>query len=326
MLLSFIIPLYNCGRYIITCLDSIFASSLSDENFEVIIIDDGSNDNGVQVCEEFATNHQNIVIIKQINSGASTARNRGIDNANGDYIWFVDADDRILPNFLDKISELLKENKTIDVFCFNHRRIFVNHIDEYYEFSSWNTCTGLEFLNKRTGNYIWNKIYRRKSIGNHRFLDGTKNIEDMYFNVELLLNLPRIQVIPLCGYEYYNINIKSTSRNKNLRNLVKLNQDSLKIFKRIINLRNSCTDFESIDYLEKTIHFGIAGHIFSLFRFYPPRTIKKVIGIYKSLGYYPIKKTYSRRANIFLYLANHEKILIIVQYLLMKIQILRYKK
>ena len=313
MLLSFIIPLYNCSEYIVSCLNSIYDSLVSEKEFEVIIVNDGSTDNGATVCKKYAEKHKNILLLEQKNSGASTARNKGINHALGKYIWFVDADDRINPDFLPNMLCILQEQHDIDVFCFNHRRIFINHIEEYSEFKNWNICTGLEFLNRHTSNYIWNKIYRRESIGNHRFYDGTKNIEDMYFNTILLMDMDHIQTIPLFGYDYYNINTTSTSRNKNLRNLIKLNQDSISIIEKLIDHKNLYSDFNKKLFLENAILFEITGHLFSLFRFYSPHAINKVIKKYKSLGYYPVKKTYNKRANLFLIIANHKKILLAIK-------------
>ena len=98
MFLSFIIPLYNCGKFISQCLDSILSSKLPCSQYEVIIINDGSVDDGPQICLDYVKKHSNIFFLSQKNRGASTARNVGLDMAQGEYIWFVDGDDMIVPS------------------------------------------------------------------------------------------------------------------------------------------------------------------------------------------------------------------------------------
>ena len=95
MFLSFIIPLYNAERFISDALNSIYNISLDERDFEVVVIDDGSKDDGAEVVKTYARTHRNLRLIQQPNSGASAARNMGIEAAQGEYIWFVDADDRI---------------------------------------------------------------------------------------------------------------------------------------------------------------------------------------------------------------------------------------
>lgn len=98
MWLSIIIPLYNCAPYIGTCLDSILQQGLGEDEYEVVVIDDGSTDNGAEVVNAYSAQHSNIRLVQQEKGGVSAARNRGIDEAHGEYIEFIDADDRLLPN------------------------------------------------------------------------------------------------------------------------------------------------------------------------------------------------------------------------------------
>lgn len=98
MWLSIIIPLYNCRRYIGTCLDSIMQQGLADDEYEVIVVDDGSTDGGGDLVErDYCQCHPQIRLVRQPNGGVAAARNRGIMEARGEYIEFVDADDRLLP-------------------------------------------------------------------------------------------------------------------------------------------------------------------------------------------------------------------------------------
>lgn len=111
-LLSIIIPMYNTEKYIANCLDSILNSNLQSSIYEVIIINDGSFDNGPRIANEYAQRYEHIQYYTQNNKGLSSARNMGIDHASGKYIWFVDADDEITTQSQEIIKIL---NKTTDL-------------------------------------------------------------------------------------------------------------------------------------------------------------------------------------------------------------------
>ena len=109
--LSIIVPMYNSEKYIANCLDSILASDLPQDNYEVVIVNDGSKDNGPAIAKEYAEKNDNFIYVEQENQGQSVARNTGIDASNGEYIWCVDSDDMIEKDvafILDRIDELGK--------------------------------------------------------------------------------------------------------------------------------------------------------------------------------------------------------------------------
>jgi glycosyltransferase involved in cell wall biosynthesis len=103
MKISFIIPVYNAAEYLNKCVDSIFQSDLEDGQYEIILVDDGSTDNSVEVSQQICAAHSQVSLYTQKNQGSSVARNAGIVYATGDYVWFVDSDD-----YLD--SSQLKES------------------------------------------------------------------------------------------------------------------------------------------------------------------------------------------------------------------------
>ncbi len=105
MFLSFVIPLYNCQQYIDNCLGAILACGLPKDNYEVVLVDDGSKDDGTLACTDYARRHDNILLYQQPNDGPATARNNGLDHAQGEFVWFVDADDEIEPGILKKLKE-----------------------------------------------------------------------------------------------------------------------------------------------------------------------------------------------------------------------------
>ncbi|MBE6529931.1 MAG: glycosyltransferase family 2 protein [Ruminococcaceae bacterium] len=115
MMLSIIIPAYNCEKYICECLDSCLEQDIPANDYEIICIDDGSTDKTTEILDGYAAKYIQIKLIHQKNSGVSAARNTGIEQAKGDYIWFVDADDLIQENILSELSSILSESEN-DIF------------------------------------------------------------------------------------------------------------------------------------------------------------------------------------------------------------------
>lgn len=102
---SVIVPVYNTEKYLARCIDSILAQTFTD--FELILVNDGSNDNSGKICDEYAAKDHRIVVIHKENGGVSSARNKGIDAAQGEWISFIDADDWIAPSYLfDFITDI----------------------------------------------------------------------------------------------------------------------------------------------------------------------------------------------------------------------------
>ena len=103
MHISVIIPVYNTREWLPRCLESVASQSVPEEDYEIIIVNDGSTDGSEAIASEFAAGRPNCRVLSQPNAGLSAARNAGLAAAGGDYIWFVDSDDRIAPESLPKI-------------------------------------------------------------------------------------------------------------------------------------------------------------------------------------------------------------------------------
>ena len=133
--LSIIVPAYNNEKYLIECLDSIKNQNL--ENYECIIIDDGSKDNTGKICDEYVSKNPQFTVIHQENSGVSSARNKGIDSATGDYITFVDSDDLISADtYKNAIDTIIQ--KECDVYCFGVAKYTNNKDISLYDFKTDN--------------------------------------------------------------------------------------------------------------------------------------------------------------------------------------------
>ncbi|GEM_PF-357077 len=309
ILISFIIPVYNCEKYITTCISSILSLEYFKNSFEVILINDGSIDNSESIIRDIIHDNLNVLLINQNNLGASSARNAGLKAAQGKYVWFVDADDKINPPFLKKALEIISNDDSYELLCFNHYKETNSELIPCTDYNAEKVISGLDFYNNRPSGYLWNKIYKRSSIGQIQFLDGTKNIEDFYFNTKVVIKLKKILLLTDFGYYYNTTNQLSTSRNSSKRNLVKLEQDTMTIHKAIINDIDKSDDTSIKKALTDNLNISIAGHLYSIIRFYTPNTLKKAILEYSSWGVYPISLTSNHKANLFLCIANKKTLL-----------------
>lgn len=121
MKLSIIVPMYNVEKYLDKCLSSCVSQDIPSTEYEIIIINDGSKDNSAIVAEEYVANCSNVYLLSQDNRGLSAARNAGLKQARGEYVWFIDSDDSIQENCL---KDLLSFCKDIDVLCLSYMMQF----------------------------------------------------------------------------------------------------------------------------------------------------------------------------------------------------------
>lgn len=130
MLLSIIIPAYQVEKYITKCIESVENQKFQD--YEILLIDDGSSDATPLLCDEFERKYSNIIVIHQDNGGLSVARNVGIKNAHGMYCVFLDSDDWLMENALENIKKCIIEFKYPDVIVSQRNIMFINNNREYH--------------------------------------------------------------------------------------------------------------------------------------------------------------------------------------------------
>lgn len=308
MLISFIIPLYNCATYIERCLDSIYQTQEDDSSFEVIVIDDGSEDDGLQKVANYSKARKNLIVRSYENAGASEARNRGLELALGDYVWFVDADDSLTSEAFVEVKDYLKKYPTIDILCFNHLSQAADGIKENHVFEESKLISGLDYLSMHSSMYLWDKVYRRASIGTVRFLKGIRNTEDWLFNIYVMLQASSVQVETFLGYIYNQTNVNSTLSCPKLSSLEKNSNDTLLVHKNLQRMLSK-QDEEKKRVILPLLNFGVCGHLYALYvDSLPISHIKEMINNYKQMELYPIIPSYSRKGNLFSKLANIESV------------------
>lgn len=313
MFLSFVIPIYNCEQYIKQNLDIILGTGLTPFDYEIILVNDGSRDESAAICNRYAEKFSNVKYICQRNQGPATARNTGLNHAQGDYIWFVDADDRINPDFLVGLKSIVETESNVDLVAFGYVEEYSDRQERKLPTQKKTFCSGLEYLQSQTsGSYLWNHIYRRKAIGKVRMLDGVSHIEDYCFNRLVVTKLKKVMVLPEVGYYYNRYNQNSISHRRHLRDRVKANVDSLRVYNALYQTMQETTDERKKAYLVRELHFSVAAHLYTMARFDNVRTIRKYIAAYREMGLYPLKKTGNRKSDLFILLANKEKLFLCI--------------
>lgn len=225
-LISIIIPVYNVEDYLCECLDSIVRQNFND--YEVLLINDGSTDSSPAICDRYAEMYSMVHVIHKQNGGVSTARNVGLDNARGEWIWFVDADDWVENNSLEILRNAVTAHET-DIIYFGLDQVGMSttwHIGAKDRFDL-DKSTFLRIVVCNTHQSI---LYRREIIEEQkiRFTVGMKMCEDLEFQYKYLLHCKYpIQIAPTL----YFLRVREGSASHNprtIRNSLHGNQTILK--------------------------------------------------------------------------------------------------
>ena len=219
MKVSIIIPVYNCEKYIKECIDSILSQTFKD--FEIIIINDGSTDYTNQILNEY-NNHNNIIIINQENHGVSYSRNIGLDNANGEYICFIDGDDYIEKDFLLSLINQSNKEQQFDwvlsgIYDFHNNNILKNLRYEEKEWNMNNIDDCINFYSLKLLTAPFPKLFKRSIIQNHnlKFNTNISLAEDREFNYKYAQYVNHVKTISYIGYYYRVSNPNSLSKKYN---------------------------------------------------------------------------------------------------------------
>ncbi len=199
--ISIIVPVYGVEAYLACCVDSLLAQTYRD--FELILVDDASPDRCGAICDSYAEKDSRVRVIHKENGGAASARNVGLNAATGQYICFVDSDDAVSEDYLQRLLEtLICAKADIAVCAFSNLTQVSN---DPYPIEPAGTYTREQYIARFLQNWtcalIWNKIYRREVIGDLRFAEGHR-IDDEFFTYRVILNSRRVQVMDAPLYSY----------------------------------------------------------------------------------------------------------------------------
>ena len=216
-LISVIVPIYNAEKYLHRCLDSIVNQTY--KNLQIILIDDGSEDESSKICDEYKEIDNRIIVIHKENSGVSDSRNIGLDKSEGEYIGFVDADDYIEPSMYEKLYKSIIQYNA-DICCCGYTQEF----DKYFyeknteRIVSYDSCADILDAYLRQDKYSgigdgnWNKLFTRRIIENIRY-SKYANGEDVLFQFNCFITCKKLVCIPDLLYHYV-CNDESASNGK----------------------------------------------------------------------------------------------------------------
>lgn len=200
-MISIVVPVYNAERYLNRCIKSILAQTYTD--FELLLIDDGSTDFSGGICDEYAAKEYRVRVFHKANGGVSSARNLGLQVAQGEWIAFVDSDDYIENDYLNMLKPKIDDEFIID------------NSDVRGTISKYGTHEGLDMIKECCESWklltVWGKLYKSEYIKNKgiQFLSYLKTGEDTVFNLEYLSHINSVRFVEYMGYNY-NIDVDTS--------------------------------------------------------------------------------------------------------------------
>lgn len=235
--ISIVVPVYNVGDYLDRCVTSLLEQSY--ENIEVLLIDDGSTDGSEKKCDDYAGKDTRVKVIHQANQGLSGARNTGIDNASGEYIFFCDSDDFIRKDTIERLyGKLCKDNADVVACGFSHvwddyekdgrEEIFTNSIPGTF---NGHEAVKQMIMNNNICTVAWNKLYKRNLFENVRFPVGVLH-EDEATTYKLLYKARIVSYTPEPLYKYFqrSESIMGKSIGKRGKHLITALTDRIRYF------------------------------------------------------------------------------------------------
>ena len=209
--ISIICPVYNAERYLEKCINSILVQSFS--NWELLLIDDGSQDGSGALCDKFAKSDSRLRVIHKDNQGVSAARQTGYENANGEYLIHVDPDDWIEPNMLYELY-IKAQKESADMVICDFYRDFPNSSDyvKQQPYSLEPKAILKELFTHLHGSCC-NKLVKRDTCVRYgvHFPHGVNFSEDVCFNIQMLLHNIKVAYLPQAYYHYVQLDSSITN-------------------------------------------------------------------------------------------------------------------
>lgn len=218
-LISVVVSIYNVEKYLRKCIETIINQTYN--NIEIILVNDGSTDNSLKICDEYKVKDARISIINKKNGGLSDARNTGLKSAKGKYICFIDADDYINEKYIEELYKLIIENNAQIAVCNfekvdeNEKCIFKNDITT----NQFSGKEALEYLNGDNFSVVaWDKLYDINLFKNIKYPVG-KIHEDEFTTYKLYYIAEKIAITSKVLYYYRQVETSIMNRKFNIKRL-----------------------------------------------------------------------------------------------------------
>ena len=267
--LSIIVPMYNSEKWLPKCVDSLLHQDISAEEYEIILVDDGSPDGCRQLAEEYASRYSNILVLTRSNGGTSAARNTGIRAAQGKYLYFVDPDDYILENSLKDILQKMDE-ECLDVLQFAYVEVDENGNEvtsvKYptpVNYSS-GIMDGCSFMEKRLGIacYVWTFLFRTSIIkDNSIYCQEGVYYDDTSWLPQVLLKARRVDTVN-CKRHFYLIRSESLVRSKTPDAIRKKIEGQMYLIEELQRQKNSIDNVQAIKWYDMNLAHCVLSLLF----------------------------------------------------------------
>lgn len=211
--ISIIVPVYNSEKSLKRCVDSIINQTY--RNLEILLINDGSTDGSLKICNDFAISDNRVKLVNKKNGGVSSARNIGLDIATGDYYGFVDSDDYVVSNMYEKLMDAILITGADIAECGYNRVSHEGQVIKSYPLLE-DYVTGIEncltrYLKKEnTTNFMWNKVYKKSLFQTARF-SNLRYSEDYVLNTNVHCYCKSKVTIKSCCYYYVDSQSSATN-------------------------------------------------------------------------------------------------------------------
>lgn len=300
MKLSIIIPIYNVEAYLERCIESIIQQkefNITNDNLEIILINDGSPDNSQVIIDRYVDSYTYIKGYTKENGGLSDARNYGLSKSTGDYVWFIDSDDWITNNSLQVIFDEI-EKYNLDIFEFAWKEALEENstfryvYDLYYEsLGDGDVTSGVEYLSNY--GYVvssWNKVVKKELYEGLLFPLSTFS-EDNIITLFLIKKSLRFKKKPYRLYNYY-FRENSITNSKNKEHLKKYCKDRLDISLNINDIvRKNSLGLDNYDKIIDANNFFIVNFLSDMVRCLSFKELNRIVSILEEFKLYPIPKS-----------------------------------
>lgn len=321
--ISVVVPIYNVEKYLKKCVDSIVNQTFSD--LEIILVDDGAKDSSGQMCDELAKEDSRIKVIHKQNGGLSDARNVGLEKATSEYVLFIDSDDYIALNMVERLYELHQKYNVDMTACGVYNVYSSGEKPQYGKIEEF-VCDNIDayahiLVGKKIPGTICNKLMKREKIKDLRFPVG-KLYEDAFFTISLMQNIKKVAVTtePLYYYFHRVGSITTTSFKKKDMDIVEAYQQTMDLVKEkypqitneaefrliwayftVLDRMLLIDDYKKLAEYPKVIRY-LKKHILSVLRsteFYKTRKIGAIV-LFINVRLYRILVLYNNKRNEYL--------------------------
>ncbi len=219
-LLSIVVPVYNIEKHVGNCLASTLEQNISLEDYEIIIVDDGSTDGSPRIIADFAEGNKNIIVITKKNGGLGSARKSGLEKAQGTYIYFLDGDDYLAHNSLDQVLSFCAE-QNLDIAGFGVKRtteLNMVQTDSTGPIKLTKVLDGIEFIahiNEYRVEVWWYLIKREFLLETGLKFEDKRFVNDSYFTPMLFVKAKRTAFFPMDIYRYVERGDSITKKKSN---------------------------------------------------------------------------------------------------------------